>query len=113
MDIVLSLIGEIPVFHLSGRLDVITSPFLEDRLGPLLEKQGQKVIFDCKDLTFTSSAGLRVFILALRHLSAKGGGMALASLSKPVAELIHLAGLDTLFLIEPSVDAAVARLNKN
>ena len=110
MEITLSLIGDIPVFHLKGRLDVTTSSLLEDRLKPLLLLDHQRVVFDCASLTYVSSAGLRVFISSLRNLSAKGGGMAFASLSAPVKDLFCLAGLEHLFLVEDTVEAAFSRL---
>ena len=110
MEITLSLIGDIPVFHLTGRLDVTTSSLLEERLKPLLLLDRQRVVFDCASLTYVSSAGLRVFISSLRNLSTKGGGMAFASLTPPVKDLFCLAGLENLFLIEDTVDAALSRL---
>jgi len=113
MEITVSLIDEIPVFHLAGRLDVTTAPLLEERLKPLLESTGQKILFACSELSYVSSAGLRVFISTLRHLSAGGGGIAFAELKPPVTELFHLAGLGHLFLIEPNLEAAAARLRSS
>ncbi len=109
MEITFSFLEEIPVFLLSGRLDVTTSPKLEDRLQPLLSLEGQQIIFDCSALTYVSSAGLRVFISTQRSLSTRNGKIAFASLTDPVRDLFHLAGLDQLFVIVPSpADAAVA-----
>jgi len=110
MEITLSLVGDIPVFHLAGRLDVTTSPLLEDRLKPMLLLENQRVVFDCVELNYISSAGLRVFISTLRNFRAKGGGLAFASLTPPVKDLFHLAGLQNLFLVEETLSAAVSRL---
>lgn len=110
MEITLSLIGDIPVFHLNGRLDMTSSPLLEERLKPLLTEPGQKMVFDCGGLDYISSAGLRVFLSTMRHLSAQGGGVGFAHLSAPVGDLFRLAGLEDLFLISPTVDEAVVKL---
>lgn len=110
MEITLSLADGIPVFALAGRLDVATSPVLEERLAPLYEASGSKLIMDCSALSYVSSAGLRVFLMCQRHLSAAGGGLAFASLGTPVRELFHLAGLEDLFFIEETPEAAAARL---
>jgi anti-anti-sigma factor len=110
MDVSLSLCGAIPVFRLAGRLDATSSPLLEERIKPLLEEQGKKLVFDCDGLTYVSSAGLRVFLTCQRQLSAHGGGVAFASLSTPVKDLFHLAGLQDLFMIEANAEAAAARL---
>ena len=110
MEVSLSLSGIIPVFSLTGRLDATSSPLLEERIKPLLDEQGQKLVFDCDGLTYVSSAGLRVFLTCQRQLLAQGGGVAFASLSKPVQDLFHLAGLHDLFTIERTPEAAAARL---
>jgi anti-anti-sigma factor len=106
MEITLSFQGEVPVFHLSGRLDVTTSPLLEDRLLPLLSVEGARVIFDCSDLNYVSSAGLRVFITTQRKLGSQRGGMAFVSLTPQVRELFQLAGLENLFTIVESLQEA-------
>lgn len=112
MEITLTLAGSIPVFHLSGRLDASTGPQLEERLKPVLEENERvsRIVFDCSDLTYVSSAGLRVFIFTQRQLSSRSGGAAFAALSNPVRDLFQLAGLEDLFIIEPSVAEAAARL---
>lgn len=110
MEITLSLVGEIPVFHLCGRLDVATCPLLEDRLHLLVEEGGKWLVFDCSKLTYVSSAGLRVFLFSLRMLSAAGGGVAFAALCEPVRQLFQLAGLEEFFIIEPSSERAAGRL---
>jgi len=112
MEITLGMSGEIPVFSLSGRLDTITSPILEERLTPLLDDPAgsRHLIFEGSSLSYVSSAGLRVFLLALRQLSSKGGGIAFAGLTQQVLDLFQLAGLKDLFVIESSVEAAAARI---
>ena len=111
MEITLSLADGIPVMSLAGRLDVTTSPVLEERIQPLLSTPVSKLILDSSSLVYVSSAGLRVFISAQRQLLAAGGGLAFSSLAKPVRDLFHLAGLEELFLIEDSVEAAVGKLS--
>lgn len=110
MEITLSMVDGIPVMHLAGRLDVTTGPLLEERLKPAIAESGSKIILDCSALTYVSSAGLRVFLMSQRQLMEHGGGIAFASLSKPVHELFRLAGLETLFLIAETTADAAARL---
>ena len=113
MEITLGMSGDIPVFSLSGRLDAITSPILEERLKPLLDDpEGAKhLILDGSALSYVSSAGLRVFLLAQRQLAARGGELAFAGLTSQVLDLFQLAGLKELFVIEKSVDTAASRLS--
>lgn len=110
MEITLSMVEGIPVMSLVGRLDVTTSPILEERLIPAIEEAGSKIILDCSELSYVSSAGLRVFITCQRRLAGHGGGLAFAALSMPVLELFRLAGLDTLFVIAATPAESAARL---
>jgi anti-anti-sigma factor len=111
MEITLSMAGHVPILHLSGRLDASTSPILEERLLPLIGGECVRIVFDCSCLTYVSSAGLRVFLNTQRNLSSSSGGVAFAALSSPVLELFTLAGLESLFAIESSVEIAAGRLN--
>jgi len=113
MDITLGMTGTIPVFSLSGRLDAITSPILEERLKPLLDvpNGARHLILDGAGLSYVSSAGLRVFLMVQRQLAARGGRMAFAALTSQVLDLFQLAGLKEIFVIETSVEAAAGRLS--
>jgi anti-anti-sigma factor len=113
MDITLGMAGDIPVLSLFGRLDALTSPLLEERLLPLLEdpRGARRLILEGSALTYVSSAGLRVFLLAHRRLAAEGGNLAFAGLTRQVLDLLQLAGLQDLFVIEESVEAAAGRLS--
>jgi anti-sigma B factor antagonist len=109
MEISLSLVGDVPVFHLCGRLDASTAPGLQERFSLVLAEGETRVVMDCRDLTYISSAGLRVFITALKSLKSRGGGLGVASLQRPVMDLFRLAGLEELFLPAASVEEAAAR----
>ena len=110
MEITLSLVGDIPILHLLGRLDASSAPALEERINLFLAEGGQKLVFDCQALDYISSAGLRVFITTLRTMKSRGGLMAVASLQKPVREIFHLAGLEELFILGNSKEEAASLL---
>lgn len=110
MEITLSMVEEIPVMSLVGRLDVTTSPVLQERLKLVIAGEGSKIILDCGQLSYVSSAGLRVFLTGQRQLASHGGGLAFASLSQPVLDLFRLAGLENLFVIAETPAEAAARL---
>lgn len=55
----------------SGRLDKVSSPQLAEEMKPEVEK-GKDVVFDLKDMTYISSAGLRVFFFCSKRIKGKG-----------------------------------------
>ena len=110
MEISMSSIGEITVIHLNGRLDLFSSHQLEEHLKSVLVERN-KLIFDCSNLAFVCSAGLRVMISAIHYLPEHRGAVAFASLTPPVKELFKLCGIELRCIIEPSIEAAAKRLN--
>ncbi|MGH2524534.1 MAG: STAS domain-containing protein, partial [Anaerolineales bacterium] len=52
-------------------------------------------------------AGARALISAQKALKSKGGRLLLAQPSAPVREVLHLAGLEVLFPIYDTTEAAI------
>ena len=77
--------------ELEGRLDILTSPELEEKLMPALEGI-DKLIFDLAELQFISSAGLRVILSALKILDARGGTMTVKNASENIKKVFKLTG---------------------
>ena len=86
------------VVAVEGELDVRTSPDFEKALMPALQNM-KTVTFDMKELTYLSSAGLRVLLGALQAMEDKGE-MVICNLTPPVHEVFELTGFSRLFNIE-------------
>jgi anti-anti-sigma factor len=67
-----------------------------------------RLVVDCSELTYVSSAGLRVFLELARRVSSKQGKLALCSLARQVQQVFELAGLTSLLSIYPTQQDAVA-----
>jgi anti-sigma B factor antagonist len=82
----------------SGRLDTVTAPDLEKTLTEQLA--GVTALeFDLKDLTYTSSAGLRVFLKAQKQMNRQGT-MKLTGVSEPILEILEMTGFTEMMTIE-------------
>ena len=55
-----------------GRLDTLTAPDLEAQLLPVLNGV-EALVIDFKDLTYISSAGIRVLVQAAQTMDAQNG----------------------------------------
>jgi anti-anti-sigma factor len=63
----------------------------------ILETEVQRVVLECSELSFTSSAGLRVFLTTVKRMKSRGGTCAFASLTPSVRDVFEMAGfLDTM-----------------
>lgn len=110
MNIAESQTNAVTVLALSGRLDGLTSPSLEQKVDALLAAGTKKVVFDCGALVYASSAGLRVFLASVKKLRAAGGQAAFGALTPAVHEVFELSGFLGVFDVQPTAAAAVAKL---
>jgi anti-sigma B factor antagonist len=110
MDFTESKINSATVLGLSGRLDGLTSPILEKKVESLLAAGTRQLVFDCGQLVYASSAGLRVFLTSAKKLKAVGGQAAFAALTPTVHEVFELTGFTGLFKVESTAAAAAAAI---
>ena len=86
------------VVAVEGELDVRTSPDFEKALMPALQNM-KTVTFDMKELTYLSSAGLRVLLGAAKAMSGQGK-MTLKNVNDDVREILEITGFINLFNVE-------------
>jgi anti-anti-sigma factor len=110
MDITESKINSVTVLALSGRLDNLTSPILEKKVEALLAAGTRQLVFDCSQLVYASSAGLRVFLGSAKKLKAGGGQVAFAALTPPVHEVFELSGFTGVLKVEATTATAAAAI---
>ena len=75
------------VFRLIGELDIATAPILESALDGI----GGPVIFDCAELEFVDSSGLKIFATV-----ASNGGATLRNVSDTLRRTLEITRLDGL-----------------
>ncbi|MFO7568743.1 MAG: STAS domain-containing protein [Smithellaceae bacterium] len=106
MTIVVNQDSDISVFALSGRLDAVSAPQLEDRIGLWFEQPGIKLIFNLEALDYISSAGLRVFLTCAKKMKTRDGKFCMAGLRPQVKEVFTISGFITLIPEYATVGAA-------
>lgn len=108
MEIIESTSNQATVLTLTGRLDGLASPALEKKVDALIASGTKTVVFDCAQLLYISSAGLRVFLTAAKKLKASGGRAIYAALSPAVHEVFELSGFLTVLDVKPDVASATS-----
>ena len=83
---------------LEGRLDTVSAPEFEAVVKNELSGV-ETFILDLKKLQYTSSAGLRVILLAQKAMN-KQGKMILRNVAEGVMEVFEMTGLYDLLTIE-------------
>ena len=75
---------------LAGSLDTATAPELEKQLAPLLAGSTKDIVFDLAELTFISSAGLRVFASTRKMLKERGGQASFVHMQPQIQEVFEI-----------------------
>ena len=88
--------GDKLTIKLSGRIDTNTASQLEKDVYDDL-KEFKKIYVDCKELTYLSSAGIRVMIMMRRVLGENGGKLVILNVEGGVKEVFDVTGLSSSF----------------
>ena len=85
---------------ISGRMDTITTRECEKQITPLWELQAPNLVVDCSELSYVSSAGLRLFLVMQKQTTALKGSLRLVGMQPTIRETFNLTGFGILFHIE-------------
>jgi anti-sigma B factor antagonist len=110
MEILQEKENDIVILSLQGRLDALTSPALEKRMLDLIAENERHIVVDFAQLDLISSAGLRVFLTAMKQLKTVHGKLILCALNQYVREVFDVSGMAQLFRIFSSKDEAKQNL---
>jgi anti-sigma B factor antagonist len=103
-----SIDESIEVLTVSGELDMSNSTELRRRVDRAIRDGRNRVVVDLAGLTHMDSSGMAALIDSHQLTEARGGKLALVITSESVRRTVEVRGLDRLFRIEPSREAAVA-----
>lgn len=91
----------------SGRIDSSNAADFEGSLKELMSSGHHNLVLNLAGVTYMSSAGLRTLVSTLKECKRKSGDVRLSAPSERVAEVLSLAGLDSLFKVYEVDTAAV------
>jgi len=100
--------GDVLILSADGGLDASNAESLVRELKTLVDAGARKLIVDASKLHYISSYGIAVLVRLHKKLAESGGDVKLASVSSRVSRLITLVGLEHVFEIFETVDAARA-----
>ena len=84
---------------LNGRLDTPAAVKAQQEIGPLLENANKEIIFDCTNLEYISSSGLRLFLTIRKEASVKGGKIIIENINDEIRKVFMMTGFFNLFEI--------------
>jgi anti-anti-sigma factor len=103
------------VLRPAGRIDHTHADAFSLALAPYLRDcsaGGTALVVDLSAVTYISSIGLRVLMVAIKEVKPRGGRMVLAGLGPMVLEVFKISRFDMLFQIYASSEEALAALEQ-
>ena len=85
---------------LSGRLDTAVSQEVATAVQPLIDQADKTLVLDCKDLSYISSSGLRIFLTIRKAAAAKGGKVIVRNINDDIRGVFMMTGFLNLFEIQ-------------
>ncbi len=100
--------GHVTVAAIAGSLDALTAPQLIEALNQIIAEGHNRLVADMSRVDYTSSAGLRALLGALKEARTQGGDLRLAGAQESVKKVLELSGFTSILKAYATVDEAVA-----
>lgn len=99
MDVIINKQDEKTLVVLKGRIDTTNADQFQQDLTALMEGEKPVIDIDCTDMSYTSSQGLRAFLLLQKSVNARGGTMVLRNMNPMVKEVFDITGFSNIITI--------------
>ena len=107
MEVSVKEVNEISVMTFEGNLDSNTAPQAQEQIDKVIDGGSGKVLINCGDLNYISSAGLRVLLTTAKKLKASSGDLKICCLNETVQEVFDISGFSTILTVASSEDDAL------
>ena len=84
---------------LTGRLDTTNAAQFQQDIEPLMSGENPDIEFDCTDMEYTSSQGLRMLLMLQKSVLARKGKMVMKNMKPQVKEVFDITGFSNIICI--------------
>ena len=100
MEVIINKENNEVTARLIGRLDTPASQDIAADVQALIEEAGCTVILDCKEMSYISSSGLRIFLTLRKAAADKGGRIIVRDINDDIRGVFMMTGFLNLFEIQ-------------
>lgn len=100
--------GAVTVAAIRGSIDSLTAEQLMAAFATAVNVEMPCLVADFREVVYTSSAGLRALLAALKDARRQGGDFRLAAVQPAVLRVLEMSGFTGILKLYDDVDAAVA-----
>ena len=99
---------DVSVVAVAGSLDALTADALTSAFQAEVRAGRTRLVASFAELEYTSSAGLRVLLAAVKDARQRGGDLRVAAMRERVQRVLDLSGFTGILKCYPDVPSAVA-----
>jgi anti-sigma B factor antagonist len=100
-------IDNVTVIKIDGSIDALTAPEITEHINRLIADGKVKLVADFSGVDYTSSAGLRVLLGAVKNTRKKAGDLFLVGIQPDVDKVLRLSGFTSILRIFTDIESAV------
>ena len=99
MDVTINKQDQKTFVTLNGSVDTTNAEQFQQDIASLMEGDNPDIDFDCTGMTYTSSQGLRIFLMLQKSVIARKGKMVMRNMSPMVKEVFDITGFTNIITI--------------
>ena len=108
MEVALTERGDTTIVTITGSVDSLNADQLSATFAPRIASGRVRLVADFSSVNYTSSAGLRSLLGAVKESRRGGGDLRIAGLQPQVERVLAIAGFTNIVKVFPDVESAVA-----
>jgi stage II sporulation protein AA (anti-sigma F factor antagonist) len=108
MTLIYEKLGNISGICVRGQITSGNASVIESEMMSHIEKKNYDIILDLAELSYISSAGLRVVLLLAKKVKQHGGNLVLCRLQPKVREVFAVSGFLAILKVVDTRDEAIA-----
>lgn len=99
MEVTINQEANKTIVTLNGRIDTTNADKFQQDMTPLMQQENPDIEVDCAGMEYTSSQGLRIFLMLQKSVMAHGGKMVLTNMKPQVKEVFDITGFSNIIKI--------------
>jgi len=99
MNVTINEEGAKALVKLEGRLDTTNADQFMKDITPLMNGSHTEIEMDCTEMEYTSSQGLRMFLMLQKTVSSRGAKLVLKNMKPHVKEVFDITGFSHIINI--------------
>ena len=99
MNVTINHDGGKTLVTLEGRLDTTNADQFQKDIAELMEGASPDIEIDCQGMEYTSSQGLRMFLMLQKSVTARSGKLVMKDMKPQVKEVFDITGFSNIIKI--------------